>query len=520
MHLSCVDCNLDQVLRFVPNVAPDDMRIMKIFRPRTSVLLGCLACTLHFMAGCGSRLAGTAPEPPAQIAATPIVDRANVIIFLPDALRADHVGAYGYETDTTPNIDAWAQKAFVFENCYSQAPWTKPSVAAMLTGYVSEVHQAVASQMESNDKNARVQILRDIFDTLPERFQAAGYQTAMFMMNGHCQREYGFAQGIDHYWFRHFVAPDLQMNEALTWLEGAAGEPFFMYIHLRDPHGPYEPPADVYANLFGEMPELSEDDRRILENYGAYYGAATQNAPGPDGLHLKDLSPEGLTYLKNNYDAEIRSIDTQFQRLLDKLTELGIQDRTYIAFTSDHGEEFNERGNIGHGRSLHNELLHVPLILGLAGGGAGTRVGEVVRMFDLYPTLLTVAGLEAPADIQAGSLFTEDGKLAATENRLAFSARDKLKPDQSVWWVSLIDGYLKVIYYRDKNRYDFFNLGIDPLEKASTPAMMAFQRDALLKKLEAQVAENKRLAEKFGPPEWNVYDEETEAQLRALGYLE
>ena len=477
------------------------------------------AVLLALLAGCGVE------DPPAPIAIpdipkAPLVARPNVVIFLPDALCADHLGCYGYDVPTSPAIDALAETGYLFSKCYVQSPWTKPSVASMLTGYMPSVHQAAVATLDADDKTARVQVLREQFVTLAERFKEAGYNTALFMMNAHCQREYGFAQGFDYYHHEHFIDPRLQMNKVLEWFDTeAAGEPFFLYIHLRDPHGPYRPPKRFYDALYADGDLPPEKDIEIVEQYSSVYEAWVHDRQAYNGLRLDELSEEGLAYLRRRYDGEILYVDRQLKRLLDKLAELGVDERTTIVFVSDHGEEFREHGAIGHGRTLYDEVLHVPLIIRPAAMSQGARIPWVVRMFDLYPTLLTLCGLDQTEGIQGASFFLPDGRLALREDRPAFSELDMMKPAVAQWGTSVIDGPYKMIQGPGQGRSTAFNLQRDPAELRPNTHVSRSKRVFLADCIRKQIEENRKLAEKLGPPEWNRYDEETQEKLEAAGYL-
>jgi arylsulfatase A-like enzyme len=301
----------------------------------------------------------------------PRVEKPNIIVYLPDALRADRLGCYGNHAVTSPEIDGFSREGMLFERCYSQAAWTKPSIASLFSGFLPPVHQAVITDWDTkNVTSLRVQVLRDQFTTLAETLKAVGYTTASISVNPHTQKDFGFARGFDMYHYES-KPPDSQMNDVLSWLETAT-EPFFLFVHARDPHGPYTPSDQDYQLLFRETPKsvlarLPDKDKELLESFRMRYQRNTGHVP------LDELTPEGVSYLKNLYDAEIRGVDSQFRRMRQFLKRKRLTSRTLVAFISDHGEGFGEHGFFFHGNTLHGEDLHVPLILMGPGIPPGVR---------------------------------------------------------------------------------------------------------------------------------------------------
>ena len=453
----------------------------------------------------------------------------NVIVFLADSLRADHLGCYGYSKATSPRIDEMAESSLLFEHCYSQCCWTKPSISSLFSGYVPRVHQAVLSNWDASildnwspDKaeNHKVQVLRDNFDLLAEAFQGIGSQTALFQTNPHCQEQFGFTRGFDFYRYVLAQDPRGQVNEVLHWLRRQPEKPFFLFVHEMDPHGPYIPEPSFYKELTGRFPDdvqakLSEEDLDILNGLKTRYWPDT---PRFDMRRLRELSAQAHEHLVNLYDAEIRGVDYHFGRLLDCLASSGLEDNTIVAFISDHGEAFGEHGLFTHNNSLFEEELHVPLIIRMANAGAGARVPWDVSLFDLFPTLATLVGAGSAEGMQAKSLLTADGKVLPDDQRPVCSYFDRNQPDTSAWLFSVIqDGY-KVIDYaeiRDPEIYDREN---DKADQNNLYGKIG-NSETLVANARALRKEHSVLAEKFGPPEYAGMDTETMEGLRALGYI-
>ena len=275
----------------------------------------------------------------------------NVIVYVVDALRADHLGLYGYERDTSPRLDAFARDAVVFEAAYSPSSWTRPSTASLLTGRYPLAHGAIK----------RADAIAPGIPMLSEILQAAGYRTAAFSTNVNVLPIWGFGRGFDDF---YDIDPELwrarseQVNEVvIRYLDEHSDEPFFLYIHTRDPHVPYSPPPP-----FDAFWPAGEDDNVV-----------------------------------NRYDGEIRANDHFFGELLDHLRERGLYRDSLILFTSDHGEEMFDRGEVGHGDSLFEEVVVIPFVLKYPGNGdGGTRQLGPAALIDVLPTVLGVVDVEFP----------------------------------------------------------------------------------------------------------------------------
>lgn len=297
----------------------------------------------------------------------------NVLVYLVDTLRADHLGCYGYGRDTSPHIDALAQDAIRFEQAVPQSSWTRPAVASLLTATYPAIHGAVD----------RADIVRDGLDTVGAALAEAGYATAAFMSNPTCLPMWGFGDG-----FNRFVdvdsltlEPDKDtrvVDAALDAVEHHAGRPWFLYVHTIAPHDPYEAPAP----------------------YGGRFDGTEPPRPVPNAKAAQ---------LINAYDAEIAYTDAQFGRLIDRLKVLDLYDNTLIVFLSDHGEEFYEHGELGHGSNLYEPQLHVPLLIKLPGNErAGTVFRGLTELVDVAPTVLDALGIARPPGFQGRALLAPD----------------------------------------------------------------------------------------------------------------
>lgn len=297
-----------------------------------------------------------------------------VIIWLVDTLRADHTTPYGYGRETTPALDSFAQDSVVFETAIAQASWTKPSVASIFTSELPGIHRAVQ--------------LRDPLDsgqvTLAEMLQAKGYATGAAIANWVIYSEgNNFEQGFGTFVGLHDPSgrpsKEVQATEvvdaALAWLDSRRGVPVFLYAHTMDPHVPYTPPSPF--------------DRKFTPG-------PIEGHPGVDP-RTDYKEPEDRARLIAQYDGDIAYGDQEFGRFLRGLRSRGLYDRAMIVFMADHGEEFLDHGGWLHGRSVFDELIHVPLVVKFPGQRwAGRRIGQQVQTVDVLPTILANEGLPVP----------------------------------------------------------------------------------------------------------------------------
>jgi arylsulfatase A-like enzyme len=368
----------------------------------------------------------------------------NVVLWFIDTLRADKLRCVNPETRVrTPNFDAFAHKGVLFRRALSQSSHSKPAAATLLTGRYPASHGARAHQ----DK------LRRDAPTLAQIFRRAGFATAGFASNGFISKKHGFVRGWDR--FQNLLltkkggkAPYL-MSAVDRWLASheASGnrKPFFLYVHSVDPHVPYNPPRDILSMYWK----------------GPYRGRLV---PRLTGFQLDDaragkfrVGPIDRQYAEALYDGEVSVADRFFGRFLDALERRGLAKDTLIVVTADHGEEFWDHGQPGHGHTLYNELIGVPLLFG---GGPfvpqGRTVDASVEMVDVAPTLLDLAGIPAPDGAQGRSLvphFYAD----APASPVAFSVHEgRIAAAQQ--------GRYKYILYRG-GAERVFDLDADPREQ-------------------------------------------------------
>jgi arylsulfatase A-like enzyme len=328
--------------------------------------------------------------------------RPNILLIVIETCRRDHVGCYGYRRDTTPALDRLASEGARFEQAVSASSWTIPSVMSIFTALPPGMHGCTTYQ------NSLPRGLK----TIASELQASGYQTIGMTASPVTHSKFGFGRGFDLY--DDFTvlmgagvaipedagalpakAHDLRAtSEQLTrmaakWLGGrrAKDKPFFLFLFYLDPHYDYLPPPP-YDRMFTDP---------------GYAGG--QNGSGIKELAGKPLTDEDKRNIVGLYDGELRYTDDHIGKLMEELRKQGLYDDTVILVTGDHGDEFWEHGGVGHGHTLYEELIRVPLIVRYPGLDArGTVVTGQVSHIDIMPTLMDMAGLPIPPQCLGRSL--------------------------------------------------------------------------------------------------------------------
>ncbi len=411
---------------------------------------------------------------------------ATVLIFLVDALRADHLSVYGYARPTSPQLAQFSATAERFDDALAVTSWTKPTVATILTGLPPEGHGA----------GLHLSPLRPEAPYLPELFRAAGYRTVAVSASPNVNAALGFARGFDEF---DYLPPagDLSApaNAVLEKMAAAlkrvpSALPVFLYVHILEPHTPYLPPVEF--NRF--------------------------NTPGlivPAGF---DLTPLGLPFAppailqnrRDRYDGEVLAADDAFGGALALLRAAGRSENALVIFVADHGEEFGEHDGLEHGETLYPEVLRIPLLIRWPDGRAAGAVNSApVSQLDLAPTLRAAAGLPASSN---GSGFPLQSAAPAGRRRYASlldgDAVESLRDGR--WELQWIH---RAGHFPGKATLQLYDLAADPDELHDLadkfPARAALMRGQLRSAAPARAA-------KVAP---QADDPELLKQLKALGYL-
>ena len=429
------------------------------------------------------------------------VNHPNVLLYMTDTLRPDSLQPYGNPVVATPAAARLAREGTRFEKVYAQSTWTRASVASILTGVYPDVHGA----------ETRSDSLTEAVLLLPEHFERHGYATAGIITNPNVGSFFGFDQGYDDFIELYertrtgivgsaekFAPSAVVTRRAISWIEGAR-RPFFLFILSIDPHWPYQPP----------------------ERFDLYGGDDRGDGDGVEAAQRSELEPEKRRRIRSLYDAEVSYNDDSLGRLLDFLSEAGLNDQTVVAFTSDHGEEFWEHRRNGHGKALFDETLRIPLILRYPPAvAAGETVSGQIEAVDIFPTLLELAGLPVPGGIDGRALLRKPQR-GAREIYASLSL-DRVKGR------SLVDYPWKLISITRGRRSQtwLFNLDSDPEEKhdlsAENPERVAAMEHGLKSRADEHAARHAELLETAEPtaPRPTEVPEAVREGLRALGYLD
>lgn len=464
---------------------------------RLDVDLSALADTLTYLEFEGGAITNPVIVRPDDDEANEVTAPRNVLMVLIDTLRADRLSPYNPDTRVqTPGLNAFVQSASTFAHAHSQENWTKPSVATLLSGLMPWEHTATGQSS----------VVPRSVELLPEVLDERGFATASFISNGYVSDRFGFRQGWDTY--RNYLREGRRNRaenvaaDVLAWLDGRAAEgdtPFFAYVHTIDPHVPYRPP-NRYLGLYGDTdyrgPVNFRADSTLLENVK---------------LGRVRLAARDREHLQALYDGEITYHDVHFRAILDGLERRGLADNTMVVVTSDHGEEFWDHGSVGHGHSVYEELLHVPLFVKLPGVPA-RQVEASVGLVDVMPTILDALGIEAP-DAMSGRSFLPELRGAGTDAPRA-SVSGFMEN-----WRTVTDQRFKLIL-RPRRAAKLYDLDNDPQEAndiaASHPWTVRYLRELLAVRLDATRGRQRRTRHRATRTR---IDDETAAQLRAIGYV-
>jgi arylsulfatase A-like enzyme len=344
-------------------------------------------------------------SPGAEAIPRPTGPPPNVVLYVVDTVRADHLGCYGSARPATPRIDAFSRDAVLFGDAVAQSSWTLSATASILTGMTPRHHGAVGETFA----------IRPEVPTLAELLHAGGYTSAAFSTNYFVSADFGQARGFDRFRLYPerpgkrkgvYLPSSALFRRVRRWLAARPPEPFFLYVHATDPHWPYRPPRR-YLRPFRAG---TVDDPAIRRATDAAFPFFFGNVRW--GERRWALPDDELAVLRDLYDAELRQSDDYFGRLLDLLAAAGRLENTVVVLTSDHGEEFQDHGGLAHGQTLYDEVLHVPLVVRLPHGAAGgTRVARTVQQVDIAPTVLALANLPVPGRLDGRSLLDPERPL-------------------------------------------------------------------------------------------------------------
>ena len=452
-----------------------------------------IAAGALFAAGCGANRDGSVPP----------VARPNLVVISVDSLRPDHLGAYGYDRETSPAFDRLAGGATLFERAWSTTTWTLPSHLSLLTGLTPDEHGVHGHGHRLSESAALVS----------ELLRPAGYRCEAIVSGAFLHRRYGYDQGWER-WDDELafeseathaygeVTSERVHAKAVAALDRLAPGPFLLFLHYFDVHYDYIAPPP-YDRMFDPDYAGGEDGRRFV--------ART--------LRRREMPARDLAHLVALYDGEIRWVDDWLGKLFDELAQRGLAERTLIAVTSDHGDEFLEHGRFGHSNNLLDVTLRVPLVVRFPGGaGAGRRLATPVGLVDLAPTLLAAAGVAPPAAMRGVDLARLAAGTARPERGSPLFAglfRNRYAVVHDGWKALVVRESGRIVSGKTR----LFDLARDPGERRNVA------RELRATRVRALHGELVRYLERASEVEAAIAaprvesDPEFNARLRALGYL-
>lgn len=424
---------------------------------------------------------------------SPFLCATNIIIIAVDTLRADHLGCYGYQRNTSPNIDRFAQDAVKFSSCYTPSPLTTPGFASLLTSLPPYKHGA---------KRNGLSIYTNV-KTLPEYLGEHKYITAAFISNWALKKKLtGLDRGFDIYdevftKKRHLglfsdegEAPKINAR-TFKWLNKNSKKNFFLFVHYTEPHDPY---------LYHEEFDFGYD-KFDPSDY-------------PEKSHFGRIK---------NYDTEIGFVDFYIGELLEKIKSLDLYEESLIIFLSDHGESFGEHDYYSHGRKLYNSCLHVPLLVKLPGNKkSSTVIDGNVSLEDIPLSILSLVGLKNPEWMEGEDIFEDHSNrvlfFEAYKERALFNKgkgfRLRVKPLR----YGMLNAHTKLIF---DTKYEAYNLEEDRFESKNiykNPDKKFKTLSNTLVKHIIEIQKYIQLSEKYFKQNSSLTKKELD-KLKALGYI-
>jgi arylsulfatase A-like enzyme len=406
-------------------------RVVGVMAGMAGGMVGVMAALVSL----GSSVAAAAPADAPAVPKQAQAGRPNVLLYVVCSLRADGLGNYGNFGAHTPHADALGHDGTLFVNSFAPSSWTRASLGSILTGTNPDVHRA----------QGRDDALPDSATLLSERLAEQGWATGAIVTSPNVGSFYGFSQGFEDFvelydrrrpgfvsaW-EQTTRSDEATRQAIRWID-AADRPFLLMVLTIDPHWPYDPLAVI--------------NRRRGDGL----------IPGQkDGLETT-RNPEDRERARALYQAQVEFNDSSFGTLLDHLRALNVYDNTIVVFTSDHGEEFGERGRSLHGETLYDESIRVPLIIRYPKRMAvAARIERPAQLVDIVPTVLELAGVASDDAFDGISLAPGHEPVERPLYATLDLDRNHVKAITRYPW--------KLIWNQQTNEVELFNLRLDEQE--------------------------------------------------------
>ncbi len=451
-----------------------------------------------------------------------IISKPNVIMLIIDTLRADRLGCYGYNKDTTPSIDSIAKRGVLFEQAYVQWPSSLPSHASIMTSMYPHLSGAFPNGNHLDPK----------LETLAKILKANGYRTGAFVTNSLVGNRHNFDLGFDTFidladfdyenttwemWvhsfsivrlFDYLSRNDIFTHFALSWLDKNKSGPFFLWVQWLYPHAPYDP-----NNKFL---------KRFANNYTGIADGSMEQIELINGKNFR-LSEEDQRYYEALYDGEVAYSDYQVKRVIDKLESLDLLENSLLIITSDHGENLYEHPAKYKHHGVYDSSLHIPLILFFPAKLPETkRISEVIESIDIAPTILDILEIPEPAQFQGKSalslIYGKDPDWNSVAYGMYFGSKQN--------FFTIRDGDWKIILKTRENRQEFelYHILSDPNEQVNRIEIEPEIADSLKQTLTSWIERNFEDRELVYTPgkiyeDGPEHDNETLNRLRSMGYI-
>ena len=461
----------------------------------------------------------------------------GIILIWADTLRSDHLDLYGYHRETAPYIKRMAAEGTVFQEHIVQGTWTKVSTPSLLTGLYPASHGI-------HDFTDR---LPASAETLAEIFQKQGYATIQYSSVLFTGQFTNLHQGFDEL-HEDTSLPDqrnsktarVYVDRLIPWLEIHKNVPFFVMLHVTDPHDPFKP-YPPYDSMWADPSKAEEHENNAMKVRQAIQDPLLKRFGMPTRAELIQASIHPDEYVKREmdwYDGSIRGMDAEIKRLLDRLEELKLDRDTLIVFVGDHGEEFHEHGRMFHGQSVYRELARTPLIFRQPGViPAGSVIKQTVKNIDVMPTILEIFGFSSTQPMQGKSLLplmakgtssneahADDGSGQSAFVEKAATSESGGPPPRNTESVAVILNGWKLIHNTkkaaDAPEYELYEVGSDPREQKN----LAEAKPEIVRRLAAEIARWRKVTAsqklKSDADATKGMSQEELERLRSLGYIQ
>ncbi len=437
-----------------------------------------------------------------------------VVLIVVDTLRADHLSLHGATRATSPSLEQLGARSAVFERAYASSPWTLPSFASIHTGLLPSRHSAgylvpaggsdrhpTARRMMIHGESTFFARLDDDVPTLAEMLRDAGYATGAIVNNPFLNRRFGVARGFDHY--DHEDGGDVRsrraremVDRALAWIDAQSTKRFFVLVHLFDPHMNYDAPPPMRG--------------RYTQGLESRFSLPIQNTPWLRRFAAR-LTDANRAFVTAAYDEEVAYVDAEIGRFVDALEARGLAHDALVVVTADHGEELFDHDSFGHGHTMFEEQLRVPLVVS-GKGVVAARHATPVSIVDIAPTILDALDIEPVVAAYGVSLWDVVRGEAEPPARTLFAEWRGVPPEQK----AVIRWPYKLSAEAEGGAMRLVDLASDPTETED----LSQTRPKLAASLAALLRQRYALEGADTPRDPAELDEATVDALKALGYVD